>query len=316
MKHYTHIYLAAKAIEFTKQSVDNMIRSDGRHVSGYQKRTERDAATDRQRILQYYQDTTMEASWAPDDVLHDNDPYHIFKLFTDEEFPNHGLEHKPRFEKDGVTYYKFAGGLPYRIDHLAQQLIDMSKLRDHNDQFSLKQIVYGYMLISHYVVDAHVPMHCDLRDDPPSDTRNTEPSRRAGSEKPAGRYVDEDAHGALETLWDDATTPVAIREEIIPRDWDKVRAEDTPYSKYITFDFEDCKKNREIKVPIISGTELMNFMINVCIKSKQRAQILFPVDNPEQRNDAILGRLTREIFADCIGNLMAVWRYIWTCHEE
>lgn len=189
MKHNTHIYLAAKAIEFTKQSVDNVILTDGRYLTGSRKTKERNIAKERYRILKYYENLITEASWAPDDVLHDNDPYHIFKLFTDDEFPDHGLIDKTKFERDNVIYYKFAGGLPYRVDHLAQQIIDMSKLRDYNDQFNLKQIMYNYLLLSHYIVDAHVPMHCDLRDDPPSRSRDTEPSRRSGIEKPRGKYM-------------------------------------------------------------------------------------------------------------------------------
>jgi len=316
MKHNTHIYLAAKAIEFTKQSVDNTVDGNGAHLTRYRKTRERNMATDRQRILRHYQDVITEASWAPDDVLHDNDPYHIFKLFTDDEFPSHGLIDKPKFERDGVTYYKFAGGLPYRVDHLAQEIISMSKLREYNDRFDLKQIMYNYLLISHYVVDAHVPVHCDLRDDPPTKGRDTEPSRRRGSEKPSGKYMDKNAHTKLEKLWYDAVTPVAIREKIIVRSWDEDRVKDTKYSEYVSFCLDDCEKNQAVKVPIISPTGLMEFMINVCIKSKKRGRRLFPPADPKERNDDILAEITRELFADCIGNLMAVWRYIWTRHRE
>jgi len=316
MKHNTHIYLAAKAIEFTKQSVDNTVDGNGRYLTRYRKGKERNMATDRQRILQHYQDVITEASWAPDDVLHDNDPYHIFKLFTDDEFPGHGLVDRTKSERDGVTYYKFAGGLPYRVDHLAQEIISMSKLRDYNDRFDLKQIMYNYLLISHYVVDAHVPMHCDLRDDPPTKGRDTEPSRRRGSEKPSGKYMDKNAHTKLEKLWDDAVTPVAIREKIIVRSWDEDRVKDTKYSKYVSFCLDDCEENQSVKVPIISPTGLMEFMTKVCIESKKRGRQLFPLANPKKRNDGILAETTREIFADCIGNLMAVWRYIWVRHQE
>ena len=316
MKHNTHIYLAAKAIELTKQSVDNTVLTDGRYLRGYRKGKERNRAKERYRILKYYEELITEASWAPDDVLHDNDPYHIFKLFTDDEFPEHGLTDKPKFERDGVTYYKFAGGLPYRVDHLAQQIIDMSKLRDYNDQFELRQVMYGYLLLSHYIADAHVPMHCDLRDDPPSGGRDMEPSRRRGTEKPSGEYMDKKAHNKLEQLWDDAVTPIAIREETVPITWDKDRVRDTDYSELVAFSIDDCKKGQAIKVPVISGTKLMGFMIDVCIKSKERSRRLFPVENPKKRNDDILPEVTREIFADCIGNLMAVWRYMWERHRE
>jgi hypothetical protein len=316
MKHNTHIYLASKAIELTSQSVDNTVDKKSKYLKSTTKSKERRIAKKRQRIFQYYQDLIEEASWAPDDVLRDNDPFHIFKLFTDEEFPDHGLDYKPKFEKDGVIYYKFAGGLPYKIDHLAQEIINMSKLRNYNDQFDLKQIMYKYLLISHYLVDAHVPMHCDLRDDPPNKYKDREPSRRKGSQKPKGNYMKPALHNYLETLWDNAVTPVAIEEEIIAQTSVKEKVKKTELSDIVSFSLDDCKKTHAIRSTIIQKNGLMEFMIDVCIESKKRGQKLFPLEDPKELNDSILGETTREIFADCIGNLIAVWRYIWfNCQE-
>lgn len=316
MKHNTHIYVASKAIGLIRQSVDNCVDADGAFVSGAEKTKERLSATDRQRILDYYHDLITEASWAPDDVLRDNDPYHIFKLFTDKDFPDHNLTHRPKFERDDVTYYKFAGGLPYKIDHLAQEIKDMCKLRNYNDKFELRQIMYMYLLISHYLVDAHVPMHCDLRDDPPSPIPDDQPSRRQGSQKPAGKYMKSTAHSDLEKLWDDAVTPVAIEEKIIDRTWDKEKDKRTDLSDAVTFGLQQCEKGGEVLVPIIPQNGLMDFLVDVCIQSKERGQILFPPDDPTQRDDEELPEITKQIFADAIGNLMAVWRYIWTYGHE
>jgi len=316
MKHNTHIYLAAKAIELTRQSVDNTVNKKGTYLKGTKKTKERRAATERQRILQYYKDFLYEATWAPDDVLRDNDPYHIFKLFTDDEFPDHGFTDKQTYETEDGVFYKFAGGLPFRADHIAQEIINMSKLRDFNDQFEIRQIMYQYLLLSHYLVDAHVPMHCDLRDDPPKARRDSQPSRRRGKNKPDGEYMKSSAHNDLETLWDHAVTPVAIEEEILPRTWTKEKLEKTEYSEMITFNFNDCKKQGDIRVPIIPKRGLLDFMVDVCIESKRRGRILFPIDNPKERNDAVLPETTRNIFSDCIGNLMAVWRYIWVSHKS
>ena len=65
MKHNTLIYLAAKAIELTKQSVDNTADNKCKYLKGSIKAKERKAATEHQRIFQYYQDLIEEASWAP-----------------------------------------------------------------------------------------------------------------------------------------------------------------------------------------------------------------------------------------------------------
>ncbi|MDP8241147.1 MAG: hypothetical protein P9X24_18825 [Candidatus Hatepunaea meridiana] len=105
MKHSTHIYLAVKAVELLKRSVDNLHYSNNRVVASSRKSKERRAATELQRIFNYHLSMIREATWAPDDILHDNDPNHIFKLFTNEEFPNHGLEDvKQKIVRDGVIY--------------------------------------------------------------------------------------------------------------------------------------------------------------------------------------------------------------------
>lgn len=311
MKHNTHIYLAAKAIELTQQSVDNTIDEKGKYLIRGQKTKERIAAKERQRILQYYQDLIEEASWTPDDVLRDNNPFHIFKLFTTKEFPGHKLQNKPKFKKAGETYYRFSGGLPYRIDHIAQEIITMGKLRDYNDQYELQQIMYKYLLMSHYIADAHVPMHCDLRDDPPKQSPDSDPSRSTGSGKPRGKYMKSSAHGDLETIWDNAVTPVAIKEGIIHRDLIRQKVEETEYSEWVTFGLKDARKGKDIQVKLIAKNGLMDFMIDVCIESKKRGQRLFPVNDPKKRNNSILPEITHETFSHCIGNLIAVWRYIW-----
>jgi len=316
VNHNTHIYLAAKAIELTKQSVDNLRDGRDNYVYGKEKRRERAAATHRQRLFQAHEHFIEEASWAPDDVLRDNKPFHIFKLFTDDEFPEHGLTDRQQFTRDGVTYYKFSGGLAFRVDHLARSIAAMWKLRDYNDQFSLKQILYQYLLMSHYVVDAHVPLHCDLRDDRPSDYRSSDPTRELKGSKPSGRYLGKKAHSNLESLWNDAVTYVAVRENILGETWKKECVEPNELVNAVTFTFDDCKRGGEISVVKIPEHGLMDFMIDICITSKIHSRRLFPVENPVERNDDILEEITREIFANCIGNLLSVWRYVWIHNLE
>jgi len=304
MKHNTHIYIAAKAIELTTESVSNLLGPDGNLFTddSAKKTQERLDAKKRQRILRYYDHLTIEASWAPDDILRDNHPYHVFKLFAEDEFQDIPDKFKNRkYEYEGRTFYKYNGGLPYRIDHLANEIIDMCKLRDYNDQYSQKQIMYKYLLISHYITDAHVPMHCDHRDDPPEE----------GETKLNGKYMKDSAHSALEDLWEKAVTPVAREEGIIEPERIRDMRDRTEYSDCVTFDLTNCDFGGEVSVPVIDKYDLMDFVIGICLMSKERCRKLFPLETPEERNDAIISSMTREIFAAAIGNLMAVWRYIW-----
>jgi hypothetical protein len=310
MKHNSHIYVAAKAIQLCATSVDNLVDDKGNYFAAQAKTKERLAAKELERLLRYYGQFLTEATWAPDDVLKDNHPFHVFKLFADDEFPNHGLTTLDKFtdSASGRIYSKFSGGLPYRVDHMAEEIVTMEKLREYNDQYELRQILYRYLLISHYVADAHVPNHCDLRDDPPA-AGGPPPGAQP---PPNGLYMSEDAHGDLETLWDQAVTPVALAEEIVLPGWDARDKVPTALSPKVTFDETCVAKGGEVKVQVIPKGKLMDFMIGVCIKSKNRARDLYPLANPKTRNDVILPQLTREVFAATIGDLLSIWRYIWS----
>jgi hypothetical protein len=323
MKHNTHIYLAAKAIEFTREGVSNTRDTHGDYLTRGKKSSMRLKAKQRQRLLDMYEQYTAEASWAPDDILRDNKPFHIFKLFTNADFPGHGLTDKQQYtidhniyyklsgEDETVIYYKYAGGLPFRVDHIAQTIIEMSKLRNYNDRFAMQQIMYQLLLLSHYIADAHVPMHCDLRDDPPTTGSQPHDSQTTGTNKPAGNYMQDTAHGHLEQLWDDAVTPLALNQNIIPKTLADQRTNRTALSVAVDFTLDDCERDGRIEPQEIADGELMQFMINVCIQSKIRCQRLFPINNPTQLHNPILEATTRDIFADCIGNLMSIWDYIW-----
>ena len=310
MKHYTHIYLAAKAIDLLYQCVDNYYDASGNLIKGSKKSKKRKDCAKQQRIFKYYEDMTYEASWAPDDILKDNAPNHIFKLFTDEEFPNHELGARPSFNGNGVKFYNFNGALPYRVDHLAKVIVDLSKLRDFNDQFTLKQIVYLYLLLSHYIADAYVPMHCDLRDDPPSG-RNNYPSKSSKSGKPQGKYMKSSAHGYVEGLWEGAALEIIKQEGML--DVSRIH-KGNPEPELVgktKIGLSDCAKDCEIKVVEIPSNGLMDYMIDVCIESKKRGQRLFPVIDPENMNEAIFNDISREIFTGCVSSLLSVWRHIW-----
>ena len=72
MKHNTHIYLAAKGIEFLYESLENLryATTNRRAVSATISKRRREGKV-LQRMLMHYQDAISEASWAPDDILSD-----------------------------------------------------------------------------------------------------------------------------------------------------------------------------------------------------------------------------------------------------
>jgi hypothetical protein len=303
MKHDTHIYLAAKGIEFLYEGLANLrYATTNRRVPSRIRTERRREGKILQRMLMHYQDAISEASWAPDDIINDKAQYHTFKLFTEREFPN-SREFAREVHNDQYYRASGGGGLPYKIDHLARVISDMDKLRRYNDRCSMNQIMYQFLLISHYLVDAHVPMHCDLRDDPPSATDTSKPRN--------GNYYSDALHGEIEQLWEDAVKPVAIEEEII-----KVKRRDddapaTPLSEQVRFNVTNDDHCDEIIPHVIPNNDLMRYMIDLCIQTKERALRLFPIDNPADWNRQIFPEMTRAIFAQTIANLITVWIWIW-----
>ena len=303
MKHNTHIYLASKAIEFLYEGLGNLhYKESNRKAASATISTRRREGKILQRMLMHYQDAISEATWAPDDILNDKSQYHTFKLFTEREFPN-----SSSYARE--TYYDIyhrasgGGGLPYKVDHLARVISDMEKLRKYNDRCTMKQIMYQYLMLSHYIADAHVPMHCDLRDDPPSANDTRKPKN--------GGYYSDRLHGKIERLWEDAVNPIAMSEGIIEakrKDDDSPPTDLSPQVQFNVINNDHCK---EIKPYIIPDDDLMSYMIDLCIQTKERALLLFPIGNPESWDKDRFPEMTREIFAQVISNLITVWVWIW-----
>jgi len=306
MKHNTHIYLAAKAIEFMRDSVDNLKTLSGDNAASKSKTKTKLRGVDLQRLLRYHQYAAVEASWAPDDVLNDKSLFHTFKLFTDAEFPDAEKYARETHERNGKKYYRIkgGGGLPYKVDHLARVISDISKLRAYNDHFGQKQIMYLYLMISHYVSDAHVPMHCDIRDDPPSATDDTKPM-------PATRYYSESLHGRIEDLWDQACTPAAVAENVFVADTFEDYEKETSLTPQTRFSLNNKQDLALICPRSIGDRDMMEFMVDICVKSKERSLKLFPIENPTQWNQTDFPALTREIFADAISNLISIYIWMW-----
>ena len=303
MKHNTHIYLAAKGIEFLYDGLNNLVYPETEQkVSQSIIRKMRIEGKILQRMLIHYQDMISEATWAPDDILNDKAQYHTFKLFTEEEFPGSKVFAK-EIHKGKFYRTTGGGGLPYKVDHLARVISDMDKLRRYNDRCTMNQIMYHYLLISHYLIDTHVPMHCDLRDDPPSQDDATKPQN--------GKYYAQSLHGEIEQLWEDAVKPIAIEDGII-----KVRTIDDNclpniLTSQVQFKVTNKLHSSEIIPHLIPDKDLMKYMIDLCIRTKTRSLELFPIDNPNEWNREIFPTLTRKIFAEAISNLISIWIWIW-----
>ena len=260
MKHNSHIYVAYKAIEFMYEGLYNLYYPSGDKATGKKRTNLRREGKILERLMQYHKDRVLEASWASDDILNDKREYHIFKLFTEGEFTDAKTYAAETYKNIGNVYYRArgCGGLAFKIDHLSKIITDIIKLRNYNDSYSMEHIMFMFLLLSHYVVDAHVPMHCDIRDDKSSENKPQE-----------GVYYEEyDWHSKLEEEWEKVCTCRAIAEGVPDMENAEKCGVDNELAKYVKFDPLSASDRREIKTYVYYRRTLMEHAVDICIKSK------------------------------------------------
>ena len=305
MKHNSHIYVAYKAIEFMYEGLYNLYYPSGGKATGKKRTDLRREGKVLERLMQFHKGRVLEASWAPDDILNDKREYHTFKLFTERDFTDAKIFATETYKSNGNVYYRArgCGGLAFKIDHLSKIINDIIKLRNYNDSYSMEHIMYMFLMLSHYVVDAHVPMHCDIRDDKPSENKPQE-----------GIYYEEyDWHAKLEEEWEKACTCRALAEDIPGMENADKYGADNELAGYVNFDPLSSTDRKDIKTYVYHRRTLMEHAVDICIKSKERSLQLFDIADPGRYDEELFKTMTREIVADSIGNLISIWVCMWVC---
>lgn len=167
MKKYTHAWLALKALE--------LLRSwDGRFHDERNKRL-----GEFTEFMSNYPSTFIRGAWFPDKPIADNlQDGHTWKYYLD---PVNGREERYRpsshnnclqfvqseLDKKVSLEYRYSD-LPDRCEALSQAIRDAIIITNHVRSgdviaFNYSQIAILFLMLSHYVCDAHVPLHCDKR---------------------------------------------------------------------------------------------------------------------------------------------------------
>ena len=193
MKKYSHAwiaFLAIKRLDALRFLVPEKTNSDI---------TLRKDANSLVKWFKDYRDFVIAGAWYPDEVFKDMGTSHI-------------LKYKPYREGDKTRYSEFRplpdtmecyalgresplfgqpysiedGNLADRCESLAHGLVDSFKMLHREDKGcpispSANHIATRFFILSHYIADCHMPLHCDVR------------SFSSGK----------DIHGAIEKSWDD-----------------------------------------------------------------------------------------------------------------
>jgi hypothetical protein len=165
MKQYTHAWLAFMAIKRLEEA-----QLDG---------SNRIYADDLIRWFKNHKDGVIRGAWYPDSVIKDMASSHVLK------FSPATNGHSASFRKLPSTYLNYHYGqnspiynqpyeidkddnLPDRCDAIAHSVVDNLKIQNREDKGSPvsptdNHIALLLFMLSHYIADAHMPLHCDAR---------------------------------------------------------------------------------------------------------------------------------------------------------
>ena len=182
MKKYTHAWIAFKAIERLRSA---SLTDENRAFADYLI-----------EWFQSYKDGVIRGAWYPDEIVKDNSTSHIMKIGfagdTEHRFrvlPSSSLLYRtgrtsPLHNRAYTLDDKY--NLPERCEALSHAVIDTLRIMEREPKGSALAPTNHHaalilFMLSHYIADAHMPMHCDAR---PGDLGSL------------------DLHAAIEQVWE------------------------------------------------------------------------------------------------------------------
>ena len=165
MKQYSHAWIAFKAIERLEKTdlTEN----------------HRQYANELIRWLWNHRDGVIKGAWYPDMVIKDMANSHVLKYAPSEQgtmevrsLPNTSMiaEFVTESSVYGQPYevVDLSDNLPERCEALAHSIIDNAKMQETEEKGSPisptdNHIATRLFMLSHYIADAHMPLHCDGR---------------------------------------------------------------------------------------------------------------------------------------------------------
>ena len=175
MKKYTHAWLAFMAMKRLDQATLPETEGSGKSEVQVAK-----FARSLVRWFKNYRDFVVQGAWYPDDVFADQGSSHgvkyepdllsedarAFKVLPDTmEVRNLMMEESKLY---GRPFNIVKGNLCDRCDAMAHTIVDNFKIQYREEKGnpispSSTHMAMRFLIMSHYIADAHMPLHCDAR---------------------------------------------------------------------------------------------------------------------------------------------------------
>lgn len=301
MKKYTHAWLAFMAIKRLQYAdIPEANKEDAKSLVKW---------------FHDYRDFVIEGAWYPDEVFKDMSTSHIIKYR-----PTPGLEVKD-FKKLPKTMRLYtlgqkselykkpfvieSGNCADRCEALSHSIVDCFKILRTEDRGcpvspSANHIAMRFFILSHYIADCHMPLHCDCR------------SFSSG----------ENIHGFIESQWDTQVKKsynidTANNRFFYAPDGYPLAAKITPLMQAV----EDDLLQREFLYSWGTGnSNTWDYMSAISEYSYLMAYRLIPKDFDETLTKAQykaseayrhFDEYSLAILSDAIDSIARVWLHVW-----
>jgi hypothetical protein len=307
MKKYSHAWLAFMAIKRLEQA--KIAAADKKYADN---------------LIQWFKDhrdDVIQGAWYPDQVIKDMATSHVLKITPSDKAGNVFKKLPPTYSsyqlckthplKNRSFAVEKSDNLPDRCESIAHSVIDHLKMQSSEDRGSPvlptnNQIALLLFMLSHYIADGHMPLHCDSRRF--SEGANVHAKIESDWEEQIKRCYDIDKNNER-FYYDPSGYPL------------KNQQADREYQQ--SFLKEVDKELRNRKFVISYGTKNKNvwdFMSAVCQYSYLMSYSLIPENydhtNVPKRNWQALGTVAFDkfsvaVFADAIDSIARVWLRVW-----
>lgn len=164
MKQYTHAWLAMMAMQRLEKAALS--------------KSEQKAAKSLIKWFKNNRDFVVQGAWYPDAIIKDMASSHVLKYKPGDKTEAGAFKKLPttyhlyKIGKSSDLYKKAytveKGNLPDRCEAFAHSIIDNMKMQESEDKGSPisptdNHVATLFFMLSHYIADAHMPLHCDVR---------------------------------------------------------------------------------------------------------------------------------------------------------
>lgn len=327
MKQYSHAWLAFMAIKRLEDKNLELSPDDQKFAGNLIK------------WFKDHKDGVINGAWYPDELIKDMADKHVLKFAPYDKAPPGTVSIPPekiaalpneylilRYgEQSPVRQKAFnvvdpSDNLPDRCESIAESVIDHLKVLEHEEKGSPvsptnNQVALWLFMLSHYVADAHVPVHCDSR------------------QFSEGKNI----HGLMEKAWDDEIKKYYRIDKQNDRFFYDIAGYPAPSYDFATDKTyqasflkavdEELNKRKFESTFGQNNKNVWDFMNAICHHSYLLSYRFFP---PEYGRDDVttqnwktiaspglsFEQLSTAVLADAIDSISRVWFRVWRRYEK